>query len=50
MGHEDYSLRAVVNGIFDCGDGAGDSLCVGDLLIAVEGDVEIDLYRIISTV
>lgn len=44
MGHEDNSLGSVVNGIFDCWDGSGDALVVGDLLIRIEGDVEVDLF------
>jgi hypothetical protein len=43
MGHEDHGFGAVVDGIFDCWDCACDSLRVGDFLVAVEWDVEIDL-------
>lgn len=45
VGHQDNSLGAVVDGIFDGGDGTGDTLVVGDLLVGIEGDVEVDLKR-----
>lgn len=43
MGHEDHSFGTVVDSIFDGWDRAGDTLRVGDFLVAVEWDVEIDL-------
>lgn len=43
VGHQDDGLGAVVNGIFDCGQGTDNSLVVGDVLFGVKGDVEIDL-------
>lgn len=43
VGHEDNSLGAVVDGILDGGDGTGDTLGVGDVLVGVERDVEVDL-------
>jgi hypothetical protein len=43
MAHEYDGLRAVVAGIFDRGEGADYALVVGDLLVGVEGDVEVDL-------
>lgn len=43
VGHEDDGFGAVVEGIFDGGDGADDALVVGDVLVGVEGDVEVDL-------
>ena len=43
MRHEHHGLGAVVDGILDGRDRAGDSLVVGDLLVGVEGDVEVDL-------
>jgi hypothetical protein len=43
MGHENYSLRAMVNGVFDCWDSSGDPLGIGDLLICIERDIEVDL-------
>jgi hypothetical protein len=41
--HEHDGLGAVVNGILDGGDGADDALVVGNVLVGVEGDVEVDL-------
>lgn len=43
MRHEDNGLGAIVDGILDCWNGTGDTLVVGDVLIRVEGDVEINL-------
>ena len=42
MGHEDNGLGAILDGIFDGGDSADDTLGVGDSG-AVKGDVEVDL-------
>lgn len=41
--HEHDSLRAVVNGILDGGDGAGNTLGVGDVLVGIKRDVKVDL-------
>jgi len=43
VGHEDDAFCAVIDGVFDGGDGADDALVVGDFLVGVEGDVEVDL-------
>jgi hypothetical protein len=43
VGHEDHGLGTVVDGILDGGDGASNALGVGDLLVGIEGNVEIDL-------
>lgn len=43
VGHQDHSLGAVVDGILDGGNGTGNTLCVGDVLLGVEGNVEVDL-------
>jgi hypothetical protein len=43
MGHEHHGLGAIVDGVLDGGDGADNALGVGDILVAVEGDVEVDL-------
>jgi hypothetical protein len=32
------------NGVFDCGERADDALVVCDVLVGVEGDVEVDLH------
>lgn len=45
VGHEDDGLGAIVNGMLDGGHGTGDTLVVGDLLVGVEGNVEVDLYE-----
>lgn len=33
----------MVDGVLDRGNGACDALVVGDLLVGVEGDIEVDL-------
>jgi len=43
MAHKDDGLCAVVAGILDGGEGADDALVVGDLLVGIERDVEVDL-------
>jgi hypothetical protein len=43
MGHENYGLGAMVDCIFDCWDGTGDTLVIGDLLVRIKGDIEINL-------
>ena len=43
VGHEDDGFSALVNGIFDSGQGSDDPLVVGDVLFGVEGDVKVDL-------
>jgi hypothetical protein len=43
VGHEDDGLGAIVDGVLDGRDGADDALGVGDLLVGVERDVEVDL-------
>jgi hypothetical protein len=43
MGHEHHGLGTIVDGVLDGGDGADDALGVGDVLVAVERDVEVDL-------
>jgi hypothetical protein len=43
MAHEDDGFGAVVAGIFDGGECPDDALVVCDLLVTVEGDVEVDL-------
>jgi hypothetical protein len=45
VGHEHHGLGAVVYSILDGGDGTGNTLVVGHLLVGVEGDVEVDLDR-----
>jgi hypothetical protein len=49
MGHEDDGLGAIVNGIFDCGKSANNSLVVGDLGVGllVEWYVEVNLFAYI---
>lgn len=43
MRHQDYAFGAVLDGVFDGGKGAHDALVVCDFLVAVEGNVEVDL-------
>lgn len=44
VGHEDNGLGAVVDGILDGGEGTDDTLGVGDVLLSVEGNVEVNLH------
>jgi len=48
MGHEDDGLGAILDGVLDGGEGTDDTLVVGDFLVGVEGDVEVDLASIVS--
>jgi len=41
--HEDDGLGAIVEGVLDGGEGTDNSLVVGDVLVGVERDVEVDL-------
>lgn len=41
--HEDHGLGAIVEGVLDCGESTDNSLVVGDVLVGVERDVEVDL-------
>lgn len=43
VGHEDDGLSSVLDGILDCGESTDNTLVVGDVLVRVEGDVEVDL-------
>jgi hypothetical protein len=43
MGHENHSLGAMVNGIFDRWNGTSDTLVISDILVGVEGDIEVYL-------
>jgi hypothetical protein len=43
VGHKDDGLSSVLDGMFDCGKSTGDALVVGDVLVRVERDVEVDL-------
>ena len=50
MGHQDNGLGAVVDGILDGGEGTDNTLVVGDVLVLVKRDVEVNLYaRCISS-
>lgn len=46
VGHENNSLGAIVDGVLDGRDGTGNALVVGDVLVGVERDVEVDLYMV----
>jgi hypothetical protein len=48
MAHEHDSFCAVVAGILDGGQSADDALVIRDLLVGVEGDVEVDLDIAVS--
>jgi hypothetical protein len=48
VGHEDDGLGTIVNSIFDRWDGSGDTLVVGDVLVGIKRDVEIDLLLLES--
>lgn len=48
VGHEHNGLGAIVDGVLDGGDGADDALGVSDLLVGVEGHVEVDLQWALS--
>lgn len=43
VGHQDDGLGAIVEGVLNGGDGADNALVVGDFLVLVEGNVEVDL-------
>ena len=43
VGHEDNGLGAIVDSVLDGGKGTDDTLVVGDVLVCVEGDVEVNL-------
>ena len=45
MGHEDDSFGSVIDSIFDGGDSSGNTLVVCNVLVRVEGYVEIDLLQ-----
>lgn len=44
VGHQDDGLGAIVDGILDGGQSTDDALVVGDGLVLVERDVEVDLW------
>jgi hypothetical protein len=44
--HEDNGLGAILDSVLDGRDGTGDTLVVGDVLVTVERDVEVDLYMV----
>ena len=41
--HEDDRLGAILNGVLDGGESSNDTLVVGDVLVGVKRDVEVDL-------
>lgn len=45
VGHQDDSLGAIVEGVLDGGDGTDNALGVGDVLVLIEGHVEVDLDK-----
>lgn len=44
--HQDDSLGAILNSVLDGGQSTNDALVVGDLLVGIKGDVEVDLCYI----
>ena len=48
MGHENDGFGAMVGGVLDGREGADDTLVVGDVLIGVQGDVEVNLESNVS--
>lgn len=44
VGHEDDGLGAVVDGILDGGESTDNTLGVGDVLVLIQRDVEVDLF------
>jgi hypothetical protein len=46
VGHEDNGLGAILDSVLDGRDGTGDTLVVGDVLVTIERDVEVDLYTV----
>lgn len=48
MGHEHNGLGAVVNGILDGRQGTDDTLVVGNVLVLVKGDVEVNLFQSVA--
>jgi hypothetical protein len=50
MRHEDHGLGAIVNGMLDGGQGADNALVVGNFLVLVEGNIEVDLATLARSV
>jgi hypothetical protein len=50
VGHQDNGFGAILDSVLDGGEGAGDTLVVGDLGVGllVEGNVEVDLKGLSS--
>jgi len=46
VGHEDDGLGSIVDGVLDGRDGPDDTLGVGDVLVGVEGNIEVDLFSV----
>ena len=49
MGHEDDGFGAMVNSVFDGRNSTDDALIVGDLLLGVLRDVEVDLKGLVGS-
>lgn len=43
MRHEDYGFGTMLNCVLDGRERADDALVVGDFLVGVEGDIEVNL-------
>jgi hypothetical protein len=50
VGHQDDGFGAILDSVLDGGEGAGDTLVVGNLGVGllVEGNVEVDLKSLLS--
>lgn len=45
VGHEDNGLSTVVDSILDGGQSTDDTLGVGNVLVLIEGDIEVNLFQ-----
>lgn len=48
VAHENDCLGSILNGVLDCWESANNTLIVCDLLVGVEGDVEVNLGMAVS--
>jgi hypothetical protein len=46
MGHEDNCFSPILDRVFNGGKGAVDTLGVGDFLIGIQWDIEVDLRTV----
>lgn len=48
VGHEDDGFRTILNGVFDGWKSSDNALIVGNVLVGIEGDVEVDLAKTVN--